>query len=124
MNTASQRVAGCEPEIPARLPLNQFSGLVAEELRAAMAVAEDCQAMVSVILDRAANEEATLRFQALDVLTQELFELSKIFGRLAVADDLGSTPDNLLDDVCLADLKARLAGKVVAAPASGDAEFW
>jgi hypothetical protein len=106
---------------PPGSPLGELLGRLADELHTATGLADDCQAAVGEILAQSLHHEAALRLQALDMLTQQLSDISRVLEGLSQSAPLVA-PD-LIDNVRLADLQRRLRGED-AVGADTDDEFW
>lgn len=107
---------------PPEGPLGELLSRLAQELRSATGLADDCQAAVGEILAQNLHHEAALRLQALDMLTQHLSDLSRVLDGLA--ETAPAVPGALFDGIRLADLQRRLRGEDTAAAAAHDDEFW
>jgi hypothetical protein len=97
---------------------------LAEELRMAADLAEDCQAALNDVLTHGVTAESLMRFQALDVLTQQLVEIARLLQRLGPMPGLGQVAFEVLDDVRLADVRRRLQARAPHAASNGEAELW
>lgn len=121
----SLRLAMSEPGIDQDLGVRSLARRMAEELYAVATGVDDCQLAVEDILDRGLTRDDIVRLQALDALSQTIAEVAGVLERLAASDAPGTTTLTLVDPVRLSDLRRRLLGDSVPAPAAGgEPELW
>ena len=122
---AEIRSLRAEPDTPdGGVAVADLAERLAAELRTAADLAEDCQAALNDVLTHGVTAESMMRFQALDVLTQQLMEMARLLQRLGPMPGLGKVAFEVLDDVRLADLRRRLQARAPHAARSGEAELW
>jgi hypothetical protein len=97
---------------------------LARELRIAAAIADECQGATGDAQAPELDHETTMRLQGLDLLSQHLVEVGLVLDRLATSGIGGDAPSSVLSDVCLSDLKQRLAGLKTDGVRILDPELW
>ena len=91
LQTTDSRAAASER----RIELVDLVARMARELDWAGAVADDCQDAIGEISEHNFRHGDVVRLQALDGLTQTLFELAGLCRRLSVMPDLGDEEPEL-----------------------------
>jgi hypothetical protein len=123
MKTAAMIDPMREPQSPT-LTIEDLAGRLAREMRIAAAIADDCQDALAASGVETFDHETITRVQNLDLLSQQLIEIGRVLERLVDGSIAGEVSQSLLDDVCLSDLKRRLAGHEMDLTVTVDADVW
>jgi hypothetical protein len=106
------------------LTVEDLAGRLAREMRIAAAIADDCQDALGASGMETFDHQTITRIQSLDLLSQHLIEIGRVLERLVDVSVAGEVSQAVLDDVCLSDLKRRLAGHASDGPITFDADVW
>lgn len=112
------------PNDAPQLALRDLAGRLAREMRIGAAIADDCQEALGAVVFETLDYETAARVQGLDLLSQQLIEIGRMLERVVDTPITGMVAASLLDDICLSDLKRRLAGGRIDVLPSEDVDVW